>query len=841
MLGWFRRHATILMVVLGSGAMAIFGLGPVFDSWARGTGGGGGSAAYENKTLATWQGGKITRDDIQRMKEKHYSAQRFLSELMLESEKRTDNYRPLAPVLPRINDDDEANVDSQLLERMMYAEKARQEGFLASDALVDNYLGLLSADAGFTQKDLDIINRRVNQRVPLIVIKEHLKTELLYAQMLDFLYDRFQTSPPNPTEAMELYHRTSDQIELLVFPVSVESKLAQVKDKPSAAEMKALWEEGKLLYADPASEKPGFKIGRKANVQYFLASFDKFLEKEMNTVTDEEVQKEYDRLVKEKSFLVMEPIMDDNSFQVPDATTGDPTEGGDAPDDVEAPPMEDGAPTLEEPKTEAPKTEAPKTEAPKTEAPKTEASKTEAPKAEAPKTEAPKTEAPKTEEAKKGAEEAKAEAAKTEEAKKEAPKKEEAKSDEPPKTESGDGDEESGDSQSQTIRDSKFQFVSTRIQDTDPGKTEGSTEATPATTPPVQDADAAPAAQETGDAGALPAVPPTQETGEADAGALPAGLQIQDEDDKPKQKVKPLKDVIGDVKRQMSIQKAQDKMSDAIEKANSEVQNYFMSRLQFEQDPQPGDTMPDFSFKAVAEQYGLEARESGLVDVLEFRKDQLGAVPLPQTGTVADAIFAGYDRKDEFDSQPFGGIFPINDQYLFWFAEKTDARIPELEECKDEIIEYWRQKKAVELAKQEAESIKKKVNAAGSKKMSEMFGENSLETGAFTWFNTSFGGAISQPTNVENAGDEFMETAFSLAEMEAGVAVNADKSIVYVLQSLTGTRPVSEFGSDYLTNQYMRFQQIPQNVSQAADYYHRNSQRELAEGLRDELKFKRID
>ena len=61
MLGWFRRHAKILMVVLGSAAMAIFGLGPVFDELAQR---GGGGDAREAQVVATWDGGKITRVDL---------------------------------------------------------------------------------------------------------------------------------------------------------------------------------------------------------------------------------------------------------------------------------------------------------------------------------------------------------------------------------------------------------------------------------------------------------------------------------------------------------------------------------------------------------------------------------------------------------------------------------------------------------------------------------------------------------------------------------------------------------------------------------------------------------
>jgi hypothetical protein len=59
-LRWFRRHAKILMVVLGSAAMAIFGLGPVFDAISKPP----VTNPREVKVIATWNGGDITRSDL---------------------------------------------------------------------------------------------------------------------------------------------------------------------------------------------------------------------------------------------------------------------------------------------------------------------------------------------------------------------------------------------------------------------------------------------------------------------------------------------------------------------------------------------------------------------------------------------------------------------------------------------------------------------------------------------------------------------------------------------------------------------------------------------------------
>ena len=93
MLGWFRRHATILMVVLGSAAMVIFGLGSVFNSIANSA----GEKARENPTVAEWSEGKLTQDDIGEVYQRHAESERFLQAVVDAAEaKQGDQVRSLA-------------------------------------------------------------------------------------------------------------------------------------------------------------------------------------------------------------------------------------------------------------------------------------------------------------------------------------------------------------------------------------------------------------------------------------------------------------------------------------------------------------------------------------------------------------------------------------------------------------------------------------------------------------------------------------------------------------------------------------------------------------------------
>ena len=216
MLGWFRRHATILMVVLGSAAMAIFGLGSVFESWARSA----NEKVRENPAVAKWAGGELTRDSIMGLYRNHAQSVRFLNAVVDAAETKSgDRVRSLAQSVAPIQGDDREQIITSVLSRLMMAQAAQKQGFVVGDGMVSEYIALISGDAQFSRADLEVINRGVNQ-VSLDVVKEHLKIELLAMQM-NRLSTVGMNLPPNPSEAISLYGRTAERIECEVIPIAV--------------------------------------------------------------------------------------------------------------------------------------------------------------------------------------------------------------------------------------------------------------------------------------------------------------------------------------------------------------------------------------------------------------------------------------------------------------------------------------------------------------------------------------------------------------------------------------------------------------------------------------------
>ena len=277
-------------------------------------------------------------------------------------------------------------------------------------------------------------------------------------------------------------------------------------------------------------------------------------------------------------------------------------------------------------------------------------------------------------------------------------------------------------------------------------------------------------------------------------------------------------------------------MSLAIESVNYELEDYF-SELEIAEadDSEPEPDKPDF--EQMAKQFNLELKETGLVDRDAMKQDPLGSVEVG-VEVLGNYLFFMAGEKKLYEGTPFGGASAIvPDYYLFWFIENEKPRVGDFEECKEQAAKFWKKREALKLAKEEAESISKKVNDVRNSKMSELYPERALPTGQFSWFDTVRGGILSRPGNVDRPSDDFMATAFSLVELEAGVAVDSNRETVYVIQSIKGSRPVSELGDDFLQNRLMRFKRIPSEVNRASAYYGRQERLKAELEMRESLGF----
>jgi hypothetical protein len=798
-----------MLIIFGVLLMAVFGLGPVFDNLARGF--QGSSSAYEDEVVAKWRGGTISRSVLDGLKRKHYETRRFLAELAnqakAECERKGVQYQPLASSLQplqRENDDDA--VDQQLIDRLLLAEKASDEGVVISDGMIDDYLTLVAGQADFTRADWKMINKVANQRAAFPAIREHLRLELKAMQMQTYAGLGLPLNPI-PTEAVELYGRANNRIECEVLPVSVDQYLEKVSGEPSVGEMQALFTQGQYNYEDYGLRKPGFKIPRKVNVQYLVAEMETFLQNEKNKITDEQVEAEYDKMVESEDPMVVEVIESE-------------TPGGGFKLDL-------GDDPAEKPESDKPESSDAMDDSSKADESKTPET-SEQPKTEQPKAEEPKVEESKPDDVKK--EEAPAEKQDTETQSEEA-KSEEAKSEETESETAGEGD------QSLVVNSKKLQLVSFLQEGSTDAQDEAS-ETEAAETPVASDQ------EEVGGLGGL------QLSDDTTGPAVDGGT-------KSEKVIKPLADVADAIRTRMARKRAFDKKDDAQKRAVATITLYQQQLMRWEamRDGEKSDAdkpaAPDF--EKIAADNGMVFRETGLVDLFELSNTDFGKVNYPiqvrspqgpmrmDIQQVSNRVFLEYDDNGLIAPQEVDDIMNGN-AYVYWMSEKVETRVPDsYEECRDKIVKFWKHQKAVELAREAAESMAEKAKSAG-KTLAETFPEKVDATGEFTWLRpgSTAQATYGMPFRVENPGEKFMQTAFGLNEGEIGVAANEPRDTVYVIQRITPPMSVAEIGQEYLDEQFFRFKRVPTDVMGGAIRYARELDMDFNEDFVESMDLKRL-
>ena len=795
-LRWFRRHQQIMMVFFGVGLMAIFGLGSVFTMInPRELG-----STEDNPLVATWSEGEFRRKELDSARMHHYATQRFLSGLQqYAADQVGETYRPLAqPITPLDmgRQYDQETVDQNVMIRAMLAEYAKEEGYVVSDDMVEDYLSLTAGNVQVTRDELMAINKEVNNTSDLTMVYERLKLELAAQQMETFvsaipLIRNSQFLPPalSPSEAMDLHSRIVRRVECQVLPIEIDG--STVTEQPADSELEAIYEEGKDRLAGFSTLEPGFRIPRKIKAQYFVADFEQYLQAEMSSLSDKDVQEEYERRVAAEDPLVMElvPMDDGPELNLPGENPGD----GDQDPEGEGEAAKPGD---------------------------SEKSDSDSSTAEG---------QPETT----GGEQ----------------KKEGGSGD----NNSGSGDSNSGagsENDQAVVTAGRDRFVST-IQDEqkqdeqkqeETGKTEGQGEAAGGNQDTTENAD--PAAKQE-----------DQKTGDSaeNAGAdqeTPIQLPEIAETPKPQQRVRPLKDVAETLKREMKREDALKKMKAAIQLANREIGDYKYVYSQWKNAPEGAMDVEEpgaFDGETFAKKYNLKFVETEFLTQEDLAKDELGMQSVERTFPgmrikfpvpVATDIFQNFDNSQLFAASE--AISGTGSSYLFWVAEKQESYAPEFDEVKNEVLEFWKTQQAYEQAMADGKDIAERLNRT-NKLLKDEYPEKSVPTGQFTWFNSLQGLNISNPNGISDAGDELMEMVFGLNENEVGVGKNESGKTVYVVQMVNTGQTTEEVTDDYITEEFFRLQQIPPKTVAASDFYSSQFSRNWMESFLDGMGFKRVE
>jgi len=290
--------------------------------------------------------------------------------------------------------------------------------------------------------------------------------------------------------------------------------------------------------------------------------------------------------------------------------------------------------------------------------------------------------------------------------------------------------------------------------------------------------------------------PENSATDKSDAGDDPTTTDPELET--PKDRYRPLEEVADQIRGKLARAPAQAEMIAAIRAVESAVNRYQprYKRWQVLTQKNPSALQPEPPDpQELARTYGLTAGTTPLVDMISIREYDIGKLSDTNEQFRGEAFREGvpeYKASYGFDTQ-WGrqffaqGLVAGDVAYVYWRTSIALTEVPELDEIRDDVVYAWKLQQARTLALEDARQKAREASQAGSLK--DLYGEATITVGPFTWMRSlavpSGGGnqaVLSELPDIEQPGEEFMRSVFSLEKGDTGVAVNAPESVVYVVR-----------------------------------------------------------
>ena len=732
----FRKYQKQMLVFFGVLLMIAFILGGVLTSMPNSN---SGTREPQDSISVQWDGASYSQDELQSFLRLHILSQRFLAQLAQTALAANATPETDPSLLPVSSDQDSGIRDVANI--LLQADEARRLGVTVNDVVVDNFLRRVGGDNGFTEGDyMVLLKESTSGQLSLARLKEHLKVELAALRLQDIMFSGMgspsgqvnqvrMAGPPvpfvTPIAAVSSQERTTNKVTIEFVKIEVEPFLEQVEESPSNTEVRKLYEQGAVQFPSFQKNTPGFRVPDQAVIQWFKTDQDSFLP-DVESITEERIVEEYNRRVEAKDLSVIDSGSDEETTP-PAETEGD----GESPEG-ETEPAEGGAEPAEgdaKPADESPNQDTGDTQ-----------------------------------------------------------------EDSPPEKEETSGLNE----QSSLPRSSSTQFVSTRLiqdetekqnetpQDDEQVEAEGVQEEEEGD-PPAENQEGEASPSETEDAAGTE----SQEETESQPSDETSG-----EAEEVETKFKTLEDVRDDIIEDLRRQDAGEKRNSALESITETLNEYFIEyeiwqAEQIEESGSPAPAAPDFA--KIAADYGIKFSETdGTVDFPTFNETELGQsfseIPRSQFNfqnfpTVAQTLFQNFRSTKQYQAKT-----TLLRDYIYWIAEKENQHVPTLEEAREDIKEYWKWDKAVDLARAEAKS-----------KLEESdFSETAFESQPFSWLSVGAGslgaggGQLSLSTvnyldgeelkELDTLGNEFMRTVFGLEIEGEGQPIDALRENVFAVR-----------------------------------------------------------
>ncbi len=269
----------------------------------------------------------------------------------------------------------------------------------------------------------------------------------------------------------------------------------------------------------------------------------------------------------------------------------------------------------------------------------------------------------------------------------------------------------------------------------------------------------------------------------------------------------PLEEVRDLIKRQLARQKAVLQLNEDVDQATSVVQKEYrtygpdLAEAQElgQEPPSPPENLADLASLAGAK--GLAHEKTTLLSQSELAGTEVGKATQSYIGQDKDEQRPGemVARAMFDDSRSLYEPFLAKDLGNNWFLvvkiEDKPARIPPLDEIRDDVVRVWKLRKAAQMALEEADKIKKEAETSGES-LDILLASKPYETETtdmFSWLD--FGTTpleylqysprrpqISDAPPLEAVGLDFMEKAFGLQADQLATVLNHNQSNAYLIR-----------------------------------------------------------
>lgn len=270
----------------------------------------------------------------------------------------------------------------------------------------------------------------------------------------------------------------------------------------------------------------------------------------------------------------------------------------------------------------------------------------------------------------------------------------------------------------------------------------------------------------------------------------------------PKKEVKyrPLDKVRDEIRRELAVQKAQEKVEAVLARLQDRMIQYNRQWINYDAESKKNkDATPptELDFATLAKEAGVTTGRTGMVSALEAQPLDIGR---SRVGNNVPFTTYAFSKLPLF--QPVRSNDLQGNSYLFWKIGETEEAVPDLAEptVRERVLKAWKLIEARKYAKDEAERLVAKVQKGTSLKEVAAVekGTSIITPDPFTWMTYGtmppvmammYGRPpqISEVKGVEYAGMDFMRSVFHLQPGGAGVAWNHPQTVVYTVRLIEFT------------------------------------------------------